>query len=35
MNYGKIIHGIEPEFEEVETICDNFDELIRLLKTDK
>ena len=30
--YGEIVHGIEPEFEETTKICDNFEQLITLMK---
>lgn len=26
-NYGEIVYGVEPEFEESEKVCDNFDQL--------
>ena len=30
--YGEIVHGLEPEFEETSKICDNFEQLIDLMK---
>lgn len=30
--YGEIVHGLEPEFEEVTKVCDNFEQLITLMK---
>jgi len=30
--FGEIVHGIEPEFEEVSKICNNFEELMDLMK---
>ena len=30
--FGEIVHGIEPEFEEVSKVCNNFEELIDLMK---
>ena len=34
-NYGEIVHGQEPVFEEVTKICNNFNELINLLENNK
>ncbi|WP_405397578.1 hypothetical protein [Maribacter sp. Asnod2-G09] len=34
-NYGEIVHGQEPVFEEVTKICNNFNELINLLANNK
>lgn len=31
--YGEIIHGVEPEFEETTKVCDNFEQLMILIKT--
>jgi len=31
--YGEIVHGVEPEFEETTKVCDNFEQLMTLLKT--
>lgn len=33
--YGEIVHGIEPEFENVTKICGNFSELIDLLENEE
>jgi len=30
-NYGKIVHGEEPEFEESSVVCSSFEELVDLL----
>ena len=30
--YGEIVHGLEPEFEEISKVCDNFEQLIRLME---
>ncbi|WP_324027646.1 hypothetical protein QSV08_06765 [Maribacter sp. BPC-D8] len=34
-NYGEIVHGQEPVFEEITKICNNFNELINLLENNK
>lgn len=33
--YGEIVHGVEPEFEETTKVCDNFEQLMTLMKTPK
>ena len=30
--YGEIVHGLEPEFEEISKVCDNFEQLIGLME---
>jgi hypothetical protein len=30
--YGEIVHGVEPEFEETTKVCDNFEQLMTLIK---
>ena len=31
--FGEIVHGVEPEFEETAKVCDNFEQLMTLIKT--
>jgi hypothetical protein len=30
--FGEIVHGVEPEFEETTKVCDNFEQLMTLIK---
>jgi hypothetical protein len=30
--YGEIVYGVEPEFEEATKVCDNFNQLMNMLK---